>query len=66
LIGCSSLSTSAEQAMRALPLINMAQLPQISSRQLESYVTGVVALPATSTGFSAISPSSDVMFMFGR
>ena len=35
-IGCSRLSTSAEQAMRALPLIRMAQEPQISSRQFES------------------------------
>ena len=28
--------------------------------------TGVVALPVTSTGLSAISPSNDVMFMPGR
>jgi hypothetical protein len=35
-MGCSRLSTSAEQAMRALPLMRMAQEPQISSRQLES------------------------------
>ena len=26
---------------------------------------GVVALPETSTGLSAISPRSEVMFMFG-
>jgi hypothetical protein len=36
LIGCSSLSISAEHAMRALPLIRIAHDPQISSRQLES------------------------------
>ena len=35
-IGCSRLSTSAEHAMRALPLISMAHEPQTSSRQLES------------------------------
>ncbi len=52
--------------MRALPLMSMAQEPQISSRQLESYVMGVVARPETSTGLSAISPRSEVMFMPGR
>ena len=36
LTGCSRLSISAEQAMRALPLMRMAQEPQISSKQLES------------------------------
>ena len=36
LMGCSRLSTSEEQAMRALPLMRMAHDPQISSRQLES------------------------------
>src|SRR5580698_7880484 len=66
LLGPVSLSTRAEQAIEALPLMSMAQEPQISSRQLESYVMGVVALPATSTGLSAISPRSEVMFMFGR
>ena len=35
-MGCSSLSTRAEQAMRARPLMSMAQEPQTSSRQLES------------------------------
>src|SRR5437867_2804254 len=39
-IGWSSLSTSAEQAMRAFPLMSMAQEPQTSSRQLESYAMG--------------------------
>ena len=35
-IGCSRLSISAEQAIRALPLISMAHDPQTSSRQFES------------------------------
>src|SRR5947199_9481798 len=65
-IGWSNLSTRAEQAMRALPLMSMAQLPQISSRQLESYVTGVVGLPSSVVGFSAISPRRLVMLRFGR
>src|ERR1700691_3812353 len=36
LIGWSRWSSNAEQAMRARPLISMAQEPQISSRQFES------------------------------
>jgi len=60
------LSTSAEQAMRALPLMRIAQEPQISSRQLESYVTGVVARPSAVTGLAAISIIAEMTFMPGR
>src|SRR5882724_11486630 len=66
LIGCSSLSTSAEQAMRALPLISMAQEPQISSRQFESYEIGVVFFPSRVTGFSAMSRRQIITFIEGR
>src|SRR3954462_13558794 len=61
--GCSRLSTRAEQAMRARPLISMAQEPQTSSRQLESYVMGVVGLPSRVTGFAAISISNEITFI---
>src|SRR5205823_14046700 len=62
-IGCSSLSTSAEQAMRALPLISMAQDPQTSSRQFESYAIGVVGLPSRVTGLRAISIIEEITFI---
>src|ERR1700676_1973976 len=52
--------------MRALPLINMAQEPQTSSRQFESYETGVVGWPALVTGFSLISRRQMMTFMYGR
>ena len=55
-IGCSSSSTSAEQACRALPLMIIVQVPQTSSRQLESQTTGVVACPPRSPGCAG-SPS---------
>ncbi len=64
--GRSSLSMSAEQAMRALPLISMAHDPHTSSRQFESYVTGVLCLPSLVTGFAAMSISDEVTFMPGR
>src|ERR1700719_2391724 len=64
--GCSRLSISAEQAMRAFPLISMAQEPQTSSRQLESKETGVVFLPSRVTGFSAMSRKQMMMFNDGR
>src|SRR6266404_9012725 len=65
LMGWSYLSSRAEQAMRALPLISMAQEPQTSSRQFESYVTGVVFLPSRVTGLAAISINAEVTFMPG-
>src|SRR5579863_8284075 len=65
LTGCSRLSISAEQAMRARPLISMAQEPQTSSRQFESYVIGVVALPSRVTGLAAISISEEITFIPG-
>src|SRR5713226_6831282 len=65
-IGCSSLSTSAEQAMRALPLMSIAQEPQISSRQFESYEIGVVFFPSRVTGFSAMSRRQMMTFIEGR
>src|SRR6202030_2646462 len=64
--GCSRLSISAEQAMRAFPLISMAQEPQTSSRQLESKETGVVFLASRVTGFSAMSRKQMMMFIDGR
>src|SRR5579859_4733380 len=36
--GCSNLLISDEHAIAAFPLISMAQEPQTSSRQLDSYV----------------------------
>src|SRR5258708_16430282 len=65
-MGCSSLSTSAEHAMRALPLMSIAQEPQISSRQFESYEIGVVFFPSRVTGFSAMSRRQIITFMEGR
>src|SRR6266705_6493018 len=52
--------------MRALPLISMAQEPQISSRQFESYEIGVVLVPSRVTGFSAMSRRQMMTFMEGR
>src|ERR1700733_10630050 len=63
--GCSRLSIRAEQAMRARPLMSIAQEPQTSSRQFESYVIGVVALPSRVTGLAAISMSEEITFMPG-
>src|ERR1700733_745123 len=63
--GCSRLSIKAEQAMRARPLMSIAQEPQTSSRQFESYVIGVVALPSRVTGLAAISMSEEITFMPG-
>src|SRR6266478_491183 len=65
-IGRSSESTSAEQAMRALPLMSIAQEPQISSRQFESYEIGVVFFPSLVTGFSAMSRRQMITFIEGR
>src|SRR5271167_2832688 len=44
----------------------MAQEPQTSSRQLESYAIGVVGLPSRVTGLAAMSISAEVTFMPGR
>src|SRR5579872_4008387 len=63
--GCSSLSISAEHAIRARPLISIAHDPQTSSRQFESYVIGVVFLPSRVTGVAAISMRQEITFMFG-
>src|SRR5579872_2734688 len=52
--------------MRALPLMSIAHEPQISSRQFESYVIGVVLLPSRVTGFSAMSRRQIMMFIDGR
>src|SRR6266436_8892718 len=65
-IGCSSLSTSAEHAMRALPLMSIAHDPQISSRQFESYEIGVVFFPSRVIGFSAMSRRQMMTFIEGR
>src|ERR1700687_118200 len=65
-IGCSNLSTNAEQAMRALPLMSIAHEPQTVSRQLESYETGVVFLPSRVTGFPAMSRKQMIAFIAGR
>src|SRR5215831_18670460 len=52
--------------MRALPLMSMAQEPQTSSRELESYEIGVVRLPSRVTGFSAMSRRQMMTFIDGR
>src|SRR5438270_11092744 len=52
--------------MRALPLMSIAQEPQISSRQFESYVMGVVFFPSRVTGFSAMSRRQMMTFIEGR
>src|SRR5215469_17082095 len=52
--------------MRALPLTSMAQEPQTSSRQLESYEMGVVFLPSRVTGLSAMSRRQMMTFIEGR
>src|SRR6266851_5632536 len=65
-IGCSSWSTSAEHAMRAFPLMRIAQEPHTSSKQFESWDTGVVCLPSRVTGFSAISRRQIITFIDGR
>src|SRR5499425_3748488 len=65
-MGCSRLSTSAEHAIFTFPLITMAHEPQTSSRQLDSYETGVVFLPSRVTGFSAMSRRQMMTFIEGR
>src|SRR6267378_839069 len=65
-IGSSSWSTSAEHAMRAFPLMTIAHEPHTSSKQLESYDTGVVCLPSRVTGFSAISRRQMITFIDAR
>src|SRR5881296_1134354 len=52
--------------MHALPLISIAQEPQISSRQFESYEIGVVFFPSRVTGFSAMSRKQIMTFIDGR
>ena len=61
-IGWSSLSTSAEQAIRTLPLMFIVQLPQTSSRQFESQITGVVGWPWAFTGLRWISIRHEMTF----
>src|SRR6516164_4354994 len=65
-MGCSRLSTRAEQAILTLPLMTIAHDPQTSSRQFDSYETGVVFLPSRVTGFSAISRRQMIAFIDGR
>src|SRR5690606_6357181 len=65
-IGHSSLSTSAEQAWRGLPLMTIEQAPHTSSRQFDSQTTGFVRSPFALTGLRWISISALMTFMFGR
>src|SRR6516225_3611700 len=65
-MGCTRRSTSAEHAIFTFPLITMAHEPQTSSRQLDSYETGVVFLPSRVTGFSAISRRQMITFIDRR
>src|SRR6266852_4744470 len=58
-IGCSKWSTSAEHAMRAFPLMTIAHEPHTSSKQLDSYDTGVVCLPSRVTIFRNIAQAYD-------
>src|ERR1700739_4615483 len=46
--------------------MTIAHEPHTSSRQLESYDTGVVGLPSRVTGFSAISRKQIITFIDGR
>ena len=63
--GWSSLSINAEQAMRARPLMRIAQEPHTSSRQFESYVIGRDGFPSRVTGFAAMSIMAEITFMPG-
>src|SRR3954464_3301084 len=61
-----SLSTSAEQLWRTLPLMIMVHAPQTSSRQPLSQTGGVVAWPEVVVGLAAMYWRQEMMFMFGR
>jgi hypothetical protein len=64
--GSPSLSTSAEQLWRTLPLITMVQAPQTSSRQPASHTGGVVATPEVVVGLAAMYWRQEMMFICGR
>src|SRR6267378_3777889 len=66
LIGCASLSISAEQACRTLPLITIVQEPQTSSRQAASQAGGVVLFPSAVTGLRWICISTEMTLALGR
>src|SRR5712691_11340539 len=66
LIGCASLSISAEQACRTLPLITIVQEPQTSSRQAASQAGGVVLFPSGVTGLRWICISTEMTLALGR
>src|SRR5882672_6982370 len=66
LIGCASLSISAEQACRTLPLITIVQEPQTSSRQAASQAGGVVVFPSAVTGLRWICISTEMTLALGR
>src|SRR5205085_4183942 len=63
--GWFNSSISAEHAIRARPLMRIAQEPQTSSRQFESYVIGREGLPSRVTGFAAISIIAEITFIPG-
>src|ERR1700694_5861112 len=65
-IGCSSLSISAEQACRTFPLMFIVQEPQTSSRQAASQAGGVVVLPSAVRGSRWICISTEMTFALGR
>src|SRR5688572_13046249 len=65
-IGCSSLSTRAEQLWRVLPLMSIVQAPHTSSRHPLSHTGGVVWRPSLVTGWAAIHWRQAMMFRLGR
>src|SRR5687767_15791704 len=65
-IGCSSLSTRAEQLCRVLPLISIVHAPQTSSRQALSHTGEVVGVPSAVTGWAAIHWRTEITFICGR
>src|SRR5882672_8671721 len=66
LTGWASLSISAEQACRTLPLITIVQEPQTSSRQAASQAGGVVLFPSAVTGLRWICISTEMTLALGR
>src|SRR5437867_4189023 len=62
----ATLSTSAEQLCRTLPLMIIVHAPQTSSRQPLSQTGGVVCWPEVVVGLAAMYWRQEMMFMFCR
>ncbi len=65
-MGCSSVSTRAEQAWRARPLIRMEQDPQTDSMQFDSHTGGATRLPSMVTGFSRMAMRAETTLCSAR